>query len=152
MAGGNLLLVAKKTEHKHTHTHRLQNIWARGNCRNNKPTPGDKELRERRLNKKTWEEEKKSKMQITKVRAIAGRADGKARHLALKDTTAVRRVDPSERSQHKSLWRLRAPKGPSFRMVSRLWICMRQQEQQVTELKTRRWNMIWVCDGLMNKD
>lgn len=42
-------------------------------------------------------------MQITKVRAIAGRADVKARHLALKDAAAVRRADPSERSQHKSL-------------------------------------------------
>lgn len=47
-------------------------------------------------------------MQFTKVRGIAGRADGKARHLVLKDSVAVRRADPSERSQRESLWRLRA--------------------------------------------
>lgn len=84
-------------------THKLQDICARGNSHCNKPTPGDKELREWRLNKKNREIEKKSKMQFTKVRGIAGRADGKARHLALKDSVAVRRADPSERSQRESL-------------------------------------------------
>ncbi len=34
-------------------------------------------------------------MQITKVRAIAGRAGEKASHLALKDAADVRRADPA---------------------------------------------------------
>lgn len=90
-------------------------------------------------------------MQFTKVRGIAGRADGKARHLALKDSVAVRRADPSERSQRESLWRLRA--RPFERSSVCEFVCINKNSKPLNskdELKS--WNIIWVCDGLLNKD
>lgn len=88
-------------------------------------------------------------MQFTKVRGIAGRADGKARHLALKDSVAVRRADPSERSQRESLWRLRA--RPFERSPVCEFVCINKNSKPLNS-KQRTWNTIWVCDGLMNKD
>lgn len=70
-------------------------------------------------------------MEITKVRGIAGRAEEKARHLALKDTAAVSRADPNERRKHKSLWRLRAPEGPYKGSPVREFVCVNKNSKQL---------------------
>lgn len=58
------MLLVSKIQRINTHT--LQDICARGNCFCNKPTPGDKELREWRLNKKNREKEKRARCNLPK--------------------------------------------------------------------------------------
>lgn len=88
-------------------------------------------------------------MQFTKVRGIAGRADEKGKTFS---PERLSRWQEGWYQREKPVWKYFKTKGPSFRRGLPSSICMHQQEQQATELKTRTWNMIWVCDGLRNRD